>query len=915
MADAPAPQLADSQTTEQLSPASRVSILLTMVEGADLEAALAVVRRQAYDPAPDIVIVGEPEEAPGDVRLLATVEEAIASVDPEVDYLWLLHADARPRPDALKKLVSEMERNEASLGGSKLLVAGTKDHLESVGSATDVFGEPYSGLEEGEIDLQQYDVVREVAFVRSASMLVRRDLAQGLRGLDELLPPVAAGLDFSQRARLAGGRVISVPSSEVYHQGRCNEGATGWHEQAGRLRAMLTAYSPLTLVWVVPYDFLVSTVDSLGSLLLLRWRPLVRHLLSWLWNLYHLPSTIGLRRRFRPVRSTGDEELFRFQARGSVRLRDLGSELTGRLLSLFDEDQALARGARRVGASPGVWGAVVAFLVVLIAVRGFVFSGVPDTGFSFPFETPSTALDRWLAGWNDTGLGSPDPVHPSVGLVGAISAVLLGAENTTRFILTIGFGFLGVLGMGRLVGRLGIRGSGRYLGGLVALGGPGLALLSGAGSWLALGAAAALPWAVRAAAVHPGEQLTSWSRYGWAIVTGAALASFSPLLAVVPLLYAVLWRLGGGRESRISLGLTALLAGGAVAAAFLIGDPGWALDADRRLGLDLADLWPVLVAVGVVPLVFLDAPITRLGIVGGLLALGGMLVSRLGYWGPGIEEAALVLSSFGAGLVVAAGLNTLSVEPRKLVAILPSAAILLLSLGVVSNGRLGMPEGEMNERFDFASTLADESGPGRILVASTSRGDIPGEARAGPGFWYRLIDGDQMTLDEVWLADRRDGDRALLAAIEAISTGSDLRPGERLAPFAVDWIVLLGREFRLDDVLVAQLDLVPTPLDPGSRVYENPGADPLADPESVSAWTRSGTGFAGESGPGRVSLAVNHDAGWAPDAEPVDWQTSVSASAGEAVFEGSDFDLGLALASGGLMLAALALMVVGRMRR
>src|SRR5690606_22875253 len=134
------------------------------------------------------------------VRVAPDLETAIAEADQSIDYFWILHSDARPRPDALRALVTEVERNGAALGGSKLLVAGTPDVLESVGSATDVFGEPYSGLEEGEIDLQQYDVVREVAFVRSASMLVRRDLAQGLRGIDHLLPPIAAGLDLDRKS-------------------------------------------------------------------------------------------------------------------------------------------------------------------------------------------------------------------------------------------------------------------------------------------------------------------------------------------------------------------------------------------------------------------------------------------------------------------------------------------------------------------------------------------------------------------------------------------------------------------------------------------------------------------------------------------------------------------------------------------
>jgi len=205
MTDAPTPRAAETQSTEGLSASPVVKVLMTTVGGADLAAALAAVGRQVYDPTPDVVVVGaESGEILDGVTSADSLEEAIKASGDDIGYLWILHSDARPRPDALGALVTEVELADAALGGSKLLVAGTGEELEAVGSSTDVFGEPHSGLDEGEIDLQQYDVVREVAFVRSASMLVRRDLAQGLRGLDELLPPIAAGLDFSQRARLAG---------------------------------------------------------------------------------------------------------------------------------------------------------------------------------------------------------------------------------------------------------------------------------------------------------------------------------------------------------------------------------------------------------------------------------------------------------------------------------------------------------------------------------------------------------------------------------------------------------------------------------------------------------------------------------------------------------------------------------------
>ncbi|MEE8375384.1 MAG: glycosyltransferase [Acidimicrobiia bacterium] len=916
MTDAPTPRAAETPSTENLSTSPVVKVLLTTVDGADLAAALGTVGRQVYDPIPDVVVVGgESGETPDGVTTADSLEEAITGAGDDIDYLWILHSDARPRPDALGALVAEVELAAAALGGSKLLVAGTGEELESVGGSTDVFGEPHSGLDEGEIDLQQYDVVREVAFVRSASMLVRRDLAQGLRGLDELLPPIAAGLDFSQRARLAGGRVISVPSSEVYHQGRCNEHGHGWREQAGRLRAMVTAYSPLTLLWLIPYDFIVSVLDSLMSLILLRWRPAARYLFSWGWNAYHLPSTIGLRRRFRPVRVLGDEELFRFQARGSVRLRDVGAELAVRILSMFDEDQAIARGTRRVWGSSGIWGAAITVLVLVFAMRSLIFLGVPNVGASFPFEEAATSLDRWFAGWNDSGLGSSAPVHPSVGVTGLWSWLWLGAEGAARTLLTIAFGLLAVVGMGRLAGRLGYRGPGRYLSGLVLLAGPGTAILVGSGSWLALAAAATLPWAVRSVFVHPDEVGRGrLSHIGWAVLLGIPLAAFSPLLVIVPLLSVIVWKVSGGKDSSIGLTLVGLL-GAVVAAPFILGDTGWILDSHRRLGLSVAELWPVLLAVAFVPLVFIDSKTRRLGTLGAVLGLSGLLAVGLGNGGPGVEEAALVLASFGTALIVATGLDVVSSNPRRLIGALVSVIILFLSIGILGNGRLGLPGGDFNERIEFASALAGDAGPGRILVASTQRDDIPGEARPGPGFWYRLVDGRGMTSDEVWLPSPLPGDHELDTALERISSGGELRPGILLAPFAIDWLILLGPTFRLDEVFVAQLDLVPTPFDPDSRVFANPGSAPLADSGTESAWLRSGTGFVGEPGSGRVSLAMNYDDGWSPEPGPHEWRATVSAVGGVAGFRGTTQNLVFAVSTAALLLVSLGLLFIARRRR
>jgi GT2 family glycosyltransferase len=904
------PQVADADTTEESPAAPRVRIILTAVAGADLDAALSAVRRQVYEPSPGVVVVGDDEDMGSDVASARTLEEAISTTDADVDYLWLLHSDARPRPDALSALISETERNEASLAGSKLLIAGTMDELESVGGATDVFGEPYSGLDAGEIDLQQYDVVREVAFVQSASMLVRRDLARGLRGLDPLLPPVAAGLDFSQRTRLAGGKVISVPSSEVYHQIRCGNRGRGWREQAGRLRAMLIAYRPLTLLWVIPYDLMVSIVDSVASLLLLRWRPLARHVVSWAWNLLHIPSTIRQRSRLRKVRSEGDEELFRFHAKGSVRLREIGEEISGRALSVFDEDQALAKGSRRVWSSPGIWGAVVAVVVAVLAARSIMFNGMPAVGFAFPFEDPVVSLQRWFAGWNDAGLGSPSAVHPSVGITGLVSLLWLGASGAARTLMTLAFIVTGVIGVGRLVGRIGLRGPGRYLAGLVVLAGPGTAALAGRGSWLALGAAATLPWAIRSAFIHPHEYGRSRFTYtGWALLTGLGVAFFSPLLVVVPLLTVVLWRLFGGDRGSFMLALVGLV-GGAAGAAFVLGDPGWITDSSRRLDVAVDVLWPAALIVAAVPLLFTDTRHRTLGLTGGVLSMAAISAATIIPLPPGAEEAVLILASLGAALVVSAAFDTFSRNPLRLAATLGAVAILIMSIGTMGNGRLGLPSDDVNERLAYAVTLAGDAGPGRLLLASIERDRIPGEARSGPGFWYRVVDGSGTTHNEVWLPPARDGDTELDQALAAIASGGEMRPGARLASFAIDWVVLEGPPFRLDDALAAQLDLIPRALDPDSRVFENPTSAPLAGTPDIP-WRPSGTGFAGDPVSGEVPLAVSFHRGWQPNAAADGWAVTVDGGQSRAWYEAPQMDRALPIATIVLVVASLLMIGVG----
>jgi hypothetical protein len=448
------------------------------------------------------------------------------------------------------------------------------------------------------------------------------------------------------------------------------------------------------------------------------------------------------------------------------------------------------------------------------------------------------------------------------------------------------------------------------------LAGAGTALLVGAGSWLALGAAAFLPWAVRSVILHPDDRGKSWlTHIGSAVIWTMLLASVSPVLVVVPFATAIVWSLIGGSRASLRLAVATLPAG-VVAIGFVYDDQGWLMDVDRRLGLVVPDWWPVLIAVGAIALMLVEGRARRLGFLGSVLGLGGILLARLPIGGPGVEEGALLLASFGAGILVAAALDQLSIEPRRLLASLAAVAMLVVSGAGLLDGRLGLPPGDVNDRLAFASTLTGEGAPGRVLVISADRRLIPGEARPGPGVWYRTVDGGGTTLDEVWLPEPSTGDLQLDTALARIGSGAELRPGALLAEFSIDWVIIEGEtETAFDTVLKSQVDLVPTPLASGGRVYENPESSPLASAEDGQPWGRQGTGFAGPRSDGLALLRVNYSHGWAPEPELDDWFTTVSAADGEAHFAATGYLAWAPYLAVGLLLAALSAIAWGRLRR
>lgn len=892
----------------------RVVVLVVAGRGTDPAELLAAVQAQVYAPSAVVRVSGAAE-----------ANRRIAEGRIPADYYWLLDESAVPRPGALAESVGTAERVGAAIVGSKILNLRRPEEILSVGGATDVFGYPYTGLERGEVDQGQYDVVRDAAYVEPAALLIRRDLAEGIGGLDAKLPYLSAGLDLCRRSRLLGGRVVIAPRSEVLRPESAEGRPSTWREQAGRMRVMLKTYSPVTLLWTLPALFLLGLVMGVYRMFNGALRGPLDWIRAWLWNIYHLPSAIGSRSRAASI--AGDNETFRYQVKGSVQLRELGSAL-GYLLGSGEAEDG-ERGLE--DASPAFWrrpaaaAGLAAALFLLVYNRSLLSDGLPVTGFALPLaDSVGDALRAYAGGWHPAGLGSPAPLHPSVGASAVIQLLLGGGGPLAAALITAGSVALGMTGTMRLVQRLGLGRLPRFLAGAVYAAGVPVLALAGEGYWPAVAALGGLPWAWAGIAAPPaGHWLGRVGRLGRIGLASAWSACFLPALAVAPAGFGLAWAAASRSWRPLGKGMFGSAAAVAVLFPWLgVRDLGeiWGEGAAFHLDLPIWFAVPALAALGAAAITGKGRP-ARAALVGGLLGSLGVLAARAAELGAGREVtaaghllAALGLAVAAAGATAAPGALATAGTWRRLACragLAGAVALALLTLPALPGGRAGLDDDRFQEPA-FAEVRSDEYGPYRMLLIGPSD-SIPGEhRRLEDGTAYRLVNGE-VSYPQAWLPAPLPGDRELASSLEYLAEGGERRPGRLLAEYGIRWVVFTG-ESGLAAALSPQLDMrLLTGL--SYRALENEAEAYRAVTDRGRPWSPTGEGYAGEAGSGRVRLVENADLRWGPDATQTGWAVEVSAAEGRAGFgpvESFRTQSRLALAAAGLLAAAS---LAGRPRR
>lgn len=397
-----------------------------------------------------------------------------------VQWLWLLHDDCAPEPDALAQLLRVVE-NEHELGRDDIAVVGPKlrgwydrRQLLEVGVTIANSGRRWTGLDRREQDQGQHDHVRPVLSVSTAGMLIRRDVFEELGGFDRRLPLMRDDVDLCWRATAAGYRVLIAPEAVVRHAEASSRErrtvdcvgrtAASPHkvDKAGAVYTLLVNTRTAVLPWVL-LRLVVGTVLRTLAYLVGKVPGQALDEIRGLMGTLLRPERIiaGRRRRGRPVIDKVEMRAL-FPPPGAT-VRATVEQAAGSLVGRSDPEVTSGAGRhgsavesgpggddadfleieqfarlKRVARKPGPVLFLVLLFVSLIACRELLGGGALAGGALLPAPAESGELwSRYLDAWHPVGAGGTPSAPPYLALVAMLASTLLGSTGLAVTVLLV----------------------------------------------------------------------------------------------------------------------------------------------------------------------------------------------------------------------------------------------------------------------------------------------------------------------------------------------------------------------------------------------------------------------------------------------------------------------------------------------
>ncbi|MER0480291.1 glycosyltransferase [Streptomyces sp. Edi2] len=390
-----------------------------------------------------------------------------------VQWLWLLHDDCAPEPDALAELLRVADASpSAVIVGPKLRSWYDRRQLLEAGVSIARSGRRWTGLDRREQDQGQHDQVRPVLSVSTAGMLIRRDVYEELGGFDRRLPLMRDDVDLCWRAQAAGHQVLIAPDAVLRHaEAAARERrpidcvgrfVANPHrvDKAGAVYTLLSNTRGAILPYVL-LRLLIGTFLRVIAYLVGKVPGQALDELAGLFGTLLRPGKIlaARKKRGRPAVDTGELRPLFPPPGATVRatVEQVAGNLAGRAApdvasagrhgavesgpggddADFLEVEQFAR-LKRIARKPAPVLFLVLLLVSLIACRDLLGSGALTGGAMLP--APGSVSDLWSAyldSWHAVGVGGSASAPPYLAVVALVSSIFLGSTGFTVTLLLV----------------------------------------------------------------------------------------------------------------------------------------------------------------------------------------------------------------------------------------------------------------------------------------------------------------------------------------------------------------------------------------------------------------------------------------------------------------------------------------------
>ncbi|WP_037910310.1 glycosyltransferase family 2 protein [Actinacidiphila yeochonensis] len=385
-----------------------------------------------------------------------------------VQWLWLLHDDCEPEPEALTALLRTAEDNpSAAVIGPKLRSWYDRRQLLEVGVSIARSGRRWTGLDRREQDQGQHDQTRPVLSVSSAGMLVRRDVYEELGGFDRRLPLMRDDVDFCWRAQAAGHTVLIAPDAVMGHAEAASRerrpvdcagrSAVNPHrvDKAGAVYTLLANTRGPLLPYVALRVVVGTVLRTLAYLVGKVPGQAVDEIVGLLGVLLRPGRLLAARRargrgavppsELRPffppvgatVRATIEQVAGNIAGRADASAGAVGRHGGGVETGPGDEDgdfleiEQFAR-LKRIARRPGPVLFAVLLVFSLIACRALLGGGSLEGGVLLPADPGASDLwDTYVGSWHAVGVGGTQAAPPYLAVLALFATVLLGSTGLT----------------------------------------------------------------------------------------------------------------------------------------------------------------------------------------------------------------------------------------------------------------------------------------------------------------------------------------------------------------------------------------------------------------------------------------------------------------------------------------------------